>query len=154
MSLDNDLSALVKALAPVKTQAARLPWAKERRWTPKTHLGRANGLPVIDLHDLSVRLALEVIAIAQGLSLSTGGYILITGRGRHTGGHSKLRKAVLADLEERVDAEGLTFKPLDPGRIEVVCSAERVKSARPGMGLLFWLFVALLIAGILASIFG
>jgi hypothetical protein len=108
----------------------------------------ANGLPCVDLHGLSVRLGLQVVQTVSAGALQTGGAVLITGRGNHTGGRSKLREAVLAHLDEHQ----IPFRPLGPGRVELILDAERVRAARPGMGLLFWLFVLLLLAGVVAAV--
>lgn len=109
-----------------------------------------NGLACVDLHGLSVRLGTRVVAEALGADLSAGGFVVITGRGNHSGGHSKLRTAVEAQLRE---AE-VWFAPQGPGRFEVQLDSDRVRAARPGLGLLFWLFVALLVLGLAVSIFG
>lgn len=152
MSLTTDLQSLERLLAPVAEQSRALPWAKERAWRPSTHLSASNGLPAIDLHDLSVRLALDALRIAIDADLGTGGFVLVTGRGRHTGGHSKLRDAVLDALTERRDRGELAFRPLGPGRVEVVMAEDRVKAARPGLGLVFWLLVALVALAVIAAI--
>lgn len=107
-----------------------------------------NGLPLLDFHSLSVRLALRAMEVVREADLATGGLVVITGRGRHTGGHSKLRAAVIDWLDAHQATAVLTWSPIDPGRLEVVFDAERVRSARPGMGLLFWLFVLLLLLAI------
>jgi len=153
MAVDQDLVTLQEALQHVAIAAEHLPWAGERAWTPRTHLGATRGLPVIDLHDLSVRLALDTLESAIELDLSTGGLVLITGRGNHTGGRSKLRDAVMHALRERAESGQLVFHPLGPGRVEVVLDSERRSRARPGMGLLFWLFVALIALAIASSLY-
>jgi hypothetical protein len=152
MSLHGDLEELTRRLQTIAERAKGLPWAGERAWTPRTHLSTINGLPGIDLHDLSVRLAREAIDQALEADLECGGFVVVTGRGRHTGGHSKLRTAVLAELEIRQQREELVARPLGPARIEVIVSEERVRAARPGMGLLFWLFAALLLAAVVATV--
>ena len=139
-------------MGPVEAEARRLPWAAERLWTVGSHLGTSNGLPLLDFHALSVRLALNALEVACDTDLATGGVVVITGRGRHTGGHSKLRTAVMAWLDERQESGDLAWRVLDPGRLEVVFDQERVRGARPGMGVLFWLFVALLLLAIAAVV--
>jgi hypothetical protein len=134
----------------VEERARTLDWAAERPWTRRTHLGASDGLPLIDLHDLSVRLALDAVNAALALDLGTGGLVLVTGRGRHGGGRSPLRDAV----QQALSARGLQVAPRGPGRLEVVVSPDRAKGARPGLGLLFWLVVALAVAGLLAAVFG
>jgi len=114
----------------------------------------ADGRVALDLHDLSVRLALDAVDLALGTDLQTGGLVLITGRGKHSGGRSTLRDAVLAELDLRAKRGELSFHPTGPGRITIVVDVERARASRPGLGLLFWLVVALGIAGLLAAVFG
>ncbi len=143
-ALTQDLSTLGAVLGPVEQKAKQLPWAGERPWTRSTHLGSTNGLPTVDLHSLSVRLALEVVHAVLESDLECGGAVLITGRGRHTGGHSKLKNAVLAELERHQSTGRIAVRPLGPGRTEVIVDEARVRQSRPGMGLLFWLLMGLL----------
>lgn len=143
---------LTPLLGSIEDRAAGLPWAAERPWRRATHLGWDGGLPAVDLHDLSVRLALEVVRQLLEHPPPQGGWVVITGRGRHTGGRSRLRDAVEARLAEEAAAGALRFYPQGPGRFTVVYDEEAVRAARPGMGLLFWLFVALLLAGLALSI--
>lgn len=148
MSVQADLHGLSEALAPVEVAARSLPWSAQDPWRCTSHLGVSGGRPLIDLHGLSVRLALQVVACVVDTPVRTGAVVLITGRGNHTGGRSKLRDAVLNDLRER----GLPFSPRGPGRVEVILDAGRARRSSPGLGLLFWLMVALLILAVIATI--
>ncbi len=141
MSLHADLLTLRNNLEAVERRATSLPWSARRPWRCTTHLGVAGGLPTVDLHDLSVPLALDAVERIVALDLNCGGVVLITGRGRHTGGRSRLRDAVLSRLHQR----GIPATPRGPGRVEVVLDPRRLHAARPGMGLLFWALVALLV---------
>lgn len=105
----------------------------------------------MDLHDLSVKLALEVVELLLDRPPEQGGVVLITGRGNHTAGRSKLRDAVQGRLE-RAAEQGVRFAPRGPGRFEVVFDPDSVRKARPGLGLLFWLFVVLLVIGAIAAL--
>lgn len=147
------LHPLGPRLASVETRSRDLPWAGDRPWSVRTHLGESNGLPLIDLHDLSVALALAVVDVCVEHPPSEGGVVLITGRGKHTGGRSKLRDAVQGRLSPLQEDGDLRFSPVGPGRFEVVFDPEAVRKARPGLGVLFWLFVALLALGIAAAIY-
>ncbi|MCA9567964.1 MAG: Smr/MutS family protein [Myxococcales bacterium] len=149
MTVHRDLQTLAAALAPVEREAASLPWSAQDPWRSTTHLGIADGLPLVDLHGLSVRLGLAAVDAALAADLASGAVILVTGRGRHTGGHSKLRTAVLAHLEEQ---DGVRVVPRGAARVEVVLDEDRARKARAGMGLLFWLFVALLLLGLVAAV--
>lgn len=146
--LDADLRRLREILVATENDAADLPWAQERPWRADTHLGTADGLPAVDLHDLSVRLALDTVARVLGGDLQTGGVVWITGRGRRSGGVSPLRRAVLGLLEAR---EGVVVRPRGPARIEVIVDPDRARRARPGLGVLFWLVVALAVLGLIAA---
>ena len=102
-------------------------------------MGLDGGVPAIDLHDLSVPLAVAATEAATDLDLDAGEVLLITGRGKRAGGISPLRDAVLRSSGGAPDG---------PGRVRVVL--DPAKAARRGMGLMFWLFVALLAIAVLA----
>ncbi|MEZ4317360.1 MAG: Smr/MutS family protein [Myxococcota bacterium] len=152
MPLNDDLHRLAAELESVAEGARALPWAATRPWSPRTHLSSENGLPLVDLHDLSVRLALDAVRRTLDAELDTGGCTFMTGRGKHTGGHSRLRAAVEGELLQRQSAGACRVRPVGPARFEVVLSEDRVRTARPGMGLLFWLFVALLGLAVFATL--
>ncbi|MBN2800198.1 MAG: hypothetical protein JXX28_13750 [Deltaproteobacteria bacterium] len=135
--------ALRRALLPIEQRAAELPWAHERRWRAQTHAWVEGGVTVLDLHDLSVKLGLEAVDLALTVEHAAGGLTLITGRGKHSGGRSPLREAVLTHLAE----QGVPHYAARPGRVEVVWDEGARSRARGGLGCLFWLTVAALIAG-------
>ena len=58
----------------------------------------------------------------------------------------------VAVLDALAAHESLTVRPLGPGRVEVIVDEGRARQARPGLGILFWLLVALVIAGVIASL--
>lgn len=148
MTAQDDVQLLARNLGPVETQAASLPWSAQSPWHCTTHLGISDGLPLIDLHGLSVRLGLEVVEIVLAADLATGGVLLVTGRGRHSGGRSRLREAVIGKLEDNE----VPFVLPSPGRVRVVLDETRYRRSRPGMGLLFWLFVVLLLLAVGATL--
>lgn len=118
----SDMKALEDALREVERRAAGLPWAKQRRWRVGTHTTWEGGWPVIDLHDLSVKLGIAVLdALEKG---DVAAARLVTGGGRHTGGHSKLREAILAEARSR----GWRVSPVGRARLEVVRDEGRVPS--------------------------
>lgn len=134
-----EFKALEGALKGVQSKAAKLPWAKERAWRVKTHLRLGgHGLIELDLHDLSVPLALEAVGLLIEAAPETGAAVLITGRGKHSGGVTRLRDAVQADLEAR----GLPCVPRGPGRLQVTWDAAAAGRSATGGGLLLW-FVGL-----------
>lgn len=139
--------ALWDALGDVEQRSRDLPWAKTQPWRRETHLWVEADLPVVDLHDLSVRLAVRAVDAVTEVSLDVGAVVFITGRGNHSGGVSRLRRAVLQRLQEQrfpVQIEG-------PGRLWQV--RDRSKIASRPMGLLFWLMVGLLGLGILLRLY-
>lgn len=148
MTAQADRHALSVTLAPVEEAARSLPWSAQKPWRCTSHLGVSDGRVLIDLHDLSVGLALDVVERVVEAQPTTGAVVLITGRGKHTGGRSKLREAVLADLQRR----GLRFVPRGPGRVELILDGERARRSAPGLGLLFWLMVALLLLAMVATL--
>jgi hypothetical protein len=145
-----DADRVASALEALEPAARDLPWARERPWRAARAVRMVDGLVAVDLHGLSVKLGLRALEILLEADLAGGGFIVITGRGNHTGGRSKLKDAVAARLSEA----SVAFHPRGPGRFEVVGDAERVRRARPGMGLLFWLFVALLLLAVAVTLFG
>lgn len=149
---DADVDRLRTALAAVEQRAGSLPWAAERRWRTATHVGRLEGVPAVDLHDLSVALAVRATDAALEVELDAGEVLLVTGRGRGSGGVSPLRDAVRGRCAEIAAGRGWRVVPEGPGRVRVVVDPAR--ASRRGMGLLFWLLVALLAAGVLALLLG
>jgi hypothetical protein len=151
----SDLDALVAALAPVEARAAGLPWARVRPWRAAERV-RAGGLPVIDLHDLSVAVAVDAAerALDAAPGLAAGGVVLITGRGRRSGGVSRLRVAVLERARQVAAARGWRAGPDGPGRVRVVVDPSRAARAEGGLGPLFWLLVVALILGLAAVLLG
>lgn len=150
MTVQHDVHHLIGTLHGVEVDARSLPWSAQRPWRCSRAISVANGLVCVDLHGLSVRLGRRVVEEALSADLSAGGFVVITGRGRHSGGHSRLRAAI----EQQLSEAGVSFTPQGPGRFEVQLDRDRVRAARPGMGMLFWLLVALVLVGIAVSIFG
>ena len=148
-----DHELLAQALATVRQKSKSLPWAKKQPWTPTTHIWIDKGLPTIDLHDLSVRLALEVTAVVEetGPELDSGALCLITGRGSHTGGRSRLRDNVAAALRQQCETHGWECWPSGPGRWMLVIDRERAPAGIRGkLGLMFWFFAFMLGMAVMA----
>jgi hypothetical protein len=143
------------ALQHIEDRATGLPWAKQRPWTVATHVWDEAGLPVADLHDLSVKLGLAVVeTVAElGSDLPAGAVTLIPGRGKHTPGKATLRDAVRGALMELARANDYVLFPRGPGRFVLITDAERAPAAATGRpGPLFWAVVALVVAGGLATL--
>lgn len=126
-----DMKALEGALREIERRAGGLPWAKERRWKVATHTTWEGGWPVIDLHDLSVKLGIAVLdALEEG---DVAAVRIVTGSGRHTGGHSKLRQAIEQEARER----GWRVSPVGRARLELVRDEGRIPSPWGWLGALW-----------------
>ena len=90
----------------VASKASRLPWAGEKSWTCATHIWEediaANSMIVIDLHDLTVKLALDTVK--RGLKFmkkhNCGYLCFVTGVGKHSIDGPQIRPNVIELLEE------------------------------------------------------
>jgi len=131
-----DLEGLYDDLSDVEEAAKDLKWADARPWRRTTHLWIEKGVPVIDLHDLNVRLGKAVVAQADFDAVAAGAVILVTGVGRHSmGSGSALRKAVSGKLGHRAAASGWELRPLGSGRLLLVTDAARAPGwASGGLG--------------------
>jgi hypothetical protein len=134
-------------LTAVERDAASLPWARERRWTARTHVRIEGPWLLVDLHDLSVALAIRVLDALETADVPA--FRLVTGSGRHTGGRSKLRDAVIREARSR----GWSVTPLGPARLEVVRDARRSPTGGP-IPWVVWVVLALVVVGLLAWWFG
>lgn len=110
-------------------------------------MGDLSGSPAVDLHDLSVGLARDVVARVIGVipELAAGDVVFVTGRGKRSGGVSPLRQAVAADCAEAARERGWRSAPDGPGRVRVVFAPDR--AAKP-LGALFWIVVGLAVAAV------
>ena len=136
---------LARRLLAVEADAQRLPWAKERAWRVDTHVSVSGPWLEVDLHDLSVTLALDVLH--ANTDHGPPCVRLITGRGKHTGGQSRLREAVY----DAARAAGWRVAAVGPGRLELV----RQGSIRPrdrASQLLYFVVALLIVAAVLAGV--
>lgn len=153
----DDVDRLRLALAEIERSAAELPWARERPWRARTHVWAEPGLPVIDLHDLDVRLAGLALACAAevGDSLASGSICLVTGRGRHSIGGGKLGPAVRSELRRLCADHGWEWRPGPPGRLLLIADRERAPAAATGrIGAGTWLLLALFVAAAIYACLG
>jgi hypothetical protein len=150
--MSDDLTRLRTVLAPIAERARDLPWSDKRPWKPHTHVWLEGSLPVVDLHDLSVKLGRDAVRIvAETPELEAGAAALVTGRGNHTGGRSRLRDAVAGTLGALRQEQGLQSRPSGPGRFVLVLDEERYVAQSGGLGVWGWLLVALLGAALYAT---
>lgn len=151
-----DIERLCEALTDVQRDAAKLPWAKERAWVAVNQVGLVEGVPTVDLHGLSISLGVRTTSAALDLlpDLDAAAVQLITGRGRHTGGISRLKDTVNQHVVTAARENGWTVSPRGPGRILVVADASKAPSAATGrLPLGFWFVVLLIVGTLIAALY-
>lgn len=141
-----DLARLAHALDGIEAEAKTLSWNAERPWKPDTHLWVEGHVAVVDLHDLSIRLAVEcaerVVAVAD--DLQGGAVHFVTGRGRHSiDGRSRLREAVGDVLLDATDEREWGLREPRPGRITLIVDLDAAPRAAKG-SLDWWVWLILL----------
>jgi hypothetical protein len=98
--VSDDVQRYRKRLAPIERAAKEQPWANQRPWKVRTHVGWEKELPVVDLHDLSAALARRVVLELLEEPPESGAVVFVHGRGRHTAGPAPvLRGVVLEELK-------------------------------------------------------
>ena len=130
-----DLERLRTALAGVEEEAKSLPWANDRGWRVASHVWSEHSAPTIDLHDLNVKLANQVVdAVAEvAPSCESGGFVFVTGRGTHSlGGRSDLADSVASTLDGHARARGWAWHPSRAGRLVLVTDPRRAPSVATG----------------------
>ncbi len=134
----------------IEEAARSLEWNDKRPWTQQSHTWTEQGVPFVDLHDLSIRLAVEAVDIAAEMDLPSVGFI--TGRGRHTiDGRSRLRDAVHERLTELCEEEGWSYRILGPGRCVLVKDPSRAPTYATG-ALPWWIKLILVLMAVLGLI--
>jgi hypothetical protein len=128
MSLHPDIVPIQAALSSIAEDATALDWAKERPWTPHTHVWDEAGVVAVDLHDLNAALAKRVLAaVAElGATLECGGVIFVTGQGRHSVGLPVLRSITIGTLVRFEAERGWRQRDLGAGRVLLVVDEDRV----------------------------
>jgi hypothetical protein len=125
--------ALARALAPLEQAATSLAWNAERPWRPQTHLWIEQRVPVVDLHDLSIALALRAVETIAATPLEGGAVHLVTGKGRHNvDGRSRLREAVGERLDELAVAQGWAVRVPMVGRYTLLTDLDAAPPAAAG----------------------
>ena len=130
-----DIERLRAALGTVEQEAKSLPWANDRAWATASHVWIEHGAPTIDLHDLNVKLANQVVdtVVEVAPSCATGGFVFVTGRGTHSlGGRSSLGDSVGATLDRHARAHGWEWRPTRAGRLVLVTDRTRAPSVATG----------------------
>ncbi|MFT5683690.1 MAG: hypothetical protein ACI8RZ_004622 [Myxococcota bacterium] len=145
-----DVRRIQHALNRIERDAKKLPWSKERPWKTDTHVWAEDGLPVVDLHDLSVSLGRKVTDRVIKLTIGTGAVSFITGQGNHSVGPAQLKGAVSSILMKAVDNhDGWSFRPDGPGRYVLITDPSKApRVAQTSLPVGFWI----LVAGFLAAL--
>ena len=164
MSADNpapaDAKRIQHALQRIERDARKLPWAKERAWKTDTHVWVEDGLPVVDLHDLSVKLGRKATERVIKLSLGAGAVSFVTGQGKNSIGPPQLKGAVGSILMKASKAnDGWSFRPDGPGRYVLITDPDKAPrvaqtSLPGGFWILLVLFAAALLFAVLNNTFG
>ncbi len=151
----DDVHRYRDALAAVAERSTDLTWADSRPWSVKTHIGWEGQLPVVDLHDLSARLARDTVRELVARPPEAGAVVFIHGRGRHTIGptsvlskvvHKELRRACGANVE-------WSYRLMGPGRTVWISDRGRAPAAATGrLGWGCWLLGLLFVAAALAPL--
>jgi hypothetical protein len=149
-----DVQQIAHALRRVQRDAKKLLWHDERPWQVDSHIWVEGPLPVVDLHDLSVKLAKRAVEQVWRLKLASGAVCFITGVGNNSIGPPKLKEAVGGMLARAcAEKEAWTSRADGPGRYVLITDADRapveVQSSLP-VG--FWV-LAVLILGAIAFAF-
>jgi hypothetical protein len=151
--MPDDILALHEALGSIAAAATSLSWADQRPWTLETHVFWTEAIPTVDLHDLNAKLAKSAVRACCEVPLETGAVFFITGTGRHSVGPGVLGGVVKTELKRACKGRTWRFRPAGPARFVLITDPQRAPSAATGqLGVLFWLFVLLLLAGIASAI--
>ena len=131
----DDLDRLRAALGQIEQEAKSLPWANDRGWRGASHVWIEHGAPTIDLHDLNVKLANQVVdaVVEVAASCASGGFVFVTGRGTHSlGGRSDLAESVASTLDRHARARGWAWHPSRAGRLVLVTDPARAPTVATG----------------------
>lgn len=146
-----DAQRLAGTLRRVERDAKKLMWYDERPWAASSHVWVEGPMPVVDLHDLSVKLAKRVVEKAWKLDLQSGAVCFITGVGNNSiDGKSKLKVAVHGMLASACEKnEAWAFRADGPGRFVLITDPQRApEEVQTSLPRGFWILVALIAAAI------
>lgn len=105
-------------------------------------------MPVVDLHDLSIKLALQAVESIASTPLQGGAVHLVTGKGNHSiDGRSRLREAVGERLDELAVSEGWAVRVPMVGRFTLLTDLEAAPPAAAGrLEPVFWIGLVVFLA--------
>ena len=108
-STGSDYTRIVAALDEVEASARGQKWDGERPWRRSTHVWVDYGVVLIDMHDLSAKVAKKAIqavtAVAREDGLEAHAVVFITGRGRHSASGPVLRDLTVRRLQAMAEDE-------------------------------------------------
>ena len=130
------LDPLRDELWEIPQKAKRLPWGDKRRWMFKTHLWLEHEddktLVVLDLHDLNVKLARDVVyQSTKKMSSSVGAICFVTGKGNNSSDGPKLLPMTIDIVQQLADKNDWNVLS-QPGRVLVVYDATKSPSKVTG----------------------
>lgn len=146
-----DAQRLSGTLSRLERDARKLRWHAERPWAASSHVWAEGPLLVVDLHDLSVKLAKRAVEKAWKLDLQSGAVCFITGVGNNSiDGTSRLMPAVQGMLASACEKnDDWSYRSGGPGRIVLITDPSRApEEAQTSLPRGFWLLVALIAAAI------
>ena len=146
-----DVRRIQHALQRLERDARKQPWAKERPWKTDSHVWEEDGLPVLDLHDLSISLARKAVERVIKLDINSGAASFVTGQGNNSIGPGQMKGAVSSILMKSCKKnEGWSFRPDGPGRYVLITDIERApRIAQTTLPAGFWVLIILFFSALL-----
>ena len=136
-----------KRMDSIEREARSLRWAAERPWKRESHIWIEDGLPVVDLHDLNVKLARGAVRATVEIAseLQCGAVCFITGRGRHSMGPPALRGMVASELRHACqESPAWSQRAGHAGRWMLITDPARAPRVATGqLGPAFWTMLIL-----------
>lgn len=125
MSNSSVLKKLHDELWDIPKKSKNLPWAMQRKWTFKSHIWMEDGeVLVLDLHDLSVPLARQVVTKTLKTVSQVSSICFITGQGKNSTDGPKILPATMEIAKKQSDKKGWEVHT-QPGRVYVVINPEQ-----------------------------
>lgn len=131
MTLSKIMTTLHDELWDIPKKAANLPWALQRKWEFDSHLWfESDGTLVVDLHDLSVPLARQVVTkILKTIRVDVVHTVcLITGQGKHSEDGPKILPVIIEISRRYSEKKGWAIHS-QPGRVYVVLDPSKAPPA-------------------------
>ncbi len=130
MTKTSVLNLLHDDLWDIPKKAKQLPWADRDCWTFKTHLWIDDNVLFVDLHDLSVPLARQVVqkSLKAKIAKHVAAVCLITGQGKNSADGPKILPVAMDIAQTQANKRGWKVHT-QPGRVYVVCDPEHAPVA-------------------------